>query len=288
MMLNTTPEKKDIQSKDGVSSQIRVFRSHDSDAAVIICMPAMGVAAKHYSPLAKTLAVLGWNVITADLRGNGDSLIKAGRGTDFGYHEMVVYDWPSIVNTASDLFPHSNKFFLGHSLGGQLSALYMSRWPGKISALILVAAPLVYYRGWPFHYGLSLLLLTQIARMVSGVIGYFPAQRFGFGRRVSKKVSKDWAYTVRTGRYDPKGTDVNYEELLPRITAPVLAVSFSDDRYAPEMAVNNFCSKMSAADTTRWHLAPEEIGHKEMGHMGVLKPCDQFLMMLSDWLSEKT
>lgn len=285
--MNTPPEKIDIQSKDGASSKITVFRSNAPDAAVIICMPAMGVAAKHYSSLAEALTVFGWNVIAADLRGNGESLIRAGYGTDFGYHEMVAYDWPSIVNTASDLFPNSKKFFFGHSLGGQLSALYMSQWPGKISALVLVTAPLVYYRGWPFHYGLSLVLLTQIARLVSGVIGYFPAQRLGFGRRVSKTVARDWAYTVRTGRYDPKGTDVNYEELLPTLISPVLSVSFSDDTFAPKKAVDNFCLKMSAAEITRWHLDPRGIGCKAVGHMGFLKPSDQLLMMISGWLSEK-
>ncbi len=163
----------------------------------------------------------------------------------------------------------------------------MSQWPGKVSALILVAAPLVYYRGWPFHYGLSLLLLTQIARLVSGAIGYFPAQRLGFGRRVSRTVAKDWAYSVRTGLYDPKDTDVNYEELLPMIIAPVLAISFSDDTFAPKKAVDNFCLKMSAASITRRHLDPKGIGYKAVGHMGFLKPSDQFLMMISEWLSEK-
>lgn len=285
--MNTPPEKINIRSEDGTSSRVTVFRSSDSDASVIICMPAMGVAAKHYLPLAEALTVLGWNVIIADLRGTGESLMKASHGIDFGYHEMVTYDWPSVVNTASDLFPHSKKIFLGHSLGGQLSALYMSRWPGNVSALILVAAPSVYYRGWPFHYGLSLILLTQLARLVSGVIGYFPAQRLGFGRRVSKTVAKDWAYIVRTGLYNPNGADVNYEELLPTITDPVLAVSFSDDTFAPQKAVDNFCLKMSKADITRWHLDPKEIGYRALGHMGFLRPRDQFLMMVSEWLSEK-
>ena len=182
--MNISSEKIDIRSEDGISSQITVFRTHNTDAAVIICMPAMGAAAKHYSSLAETLAGFGWNVIIADLRGNGESLITASHRTDFGYHEMVAYDWPAIVNTSSNLFPNSNKILLGHSLGGQLSALYMSQWPDIISALILVAAPSVYYRGWPFRYGLGLILLTQIARLVSGMIGYFPAQRLGFGRRV--------------------------------------------------------------------------------------------------------
>ena len=285
--MNASFEKITIQSYDGAASRITVYPSHDSDAGVIICMPAMGVAARHYDPLAEALMGLGWNAITADLRGNGESHVRAGRGIDFGYHEMVSYDWPAIVDKVAIIFPHSKIILFGHSLGGQLSALYMARWPGKVSALILVAAPLVHYQGWPFHYAMGLLLLTQLARLVSGFIGYFPARWVGFGRRVARTVTIDWAHTVWTGRYEPKNTDVNYEELLPTLIAPILSVSFDDDSYAPRKATDNFCAKMTAADITRRHLDPQEIDQEKIGHMGFLKPCDPFLKMISDWLIKK-
>jgi predicted alpha/beta hydrolase len=280
-------EKIDVQSGDGSVSGITVYPVADPGAAVIICMPAMGVSARHYGSLAEALARLGWNVITADLRGNGQSRIRAGRGCDFGYQDMVIYDWPAVVAKAASLFPHSSRILFGHSLGGQLSALYMARAPGEISGLILVSAPSVYYRGWPLPLSLGLLFLSQMSRLIAQVLGYFPGRRLGFGGTEARTVVKDWAYAVRTGQYAPKNADCNYEELMHAIIAPVLAISFCDDRFSPKKAVDNFCSKMSAADITRWHLAPGQIGRKAMGHMGLLRPPELLVEIISDWLTAK-
>jgi predicted alpha/beta hydrolase len=60
-------------------------------------MPAMGVKAALHAPFANSLVKQGLNVVTADLRGHGESLIRPGRSTDCGYGEMVRCDWPSIL-----------------------------------------------------------------------------------------------------------------------------------------------------------------------------------------------
>ena len=106
-MFSSPNEKVCIQSKDGALSRITVFRNTVKRAAVVIIMPAMGVNASFYAPVAQSLVKQGLNVVTADLRGHGESSIRPGRNADFGYSEMVLYDWPCIMAQVKMLFTHS-------------------------------------------------------------------------------------------------------------------------------------------------------------------------------------
>ena len=124
-------EKIEIRSDDGVSSRITVFRAAAADSTVVIIMPAMGVPASFYEPLATALVDQGLNVVTADLRGHGESSIRPGKGVDYGYGEMVLYDWPCIIDRVEGQFPDAPKVILGHSLGGQLTPLIWPTTPAR-------------------------------------------------------------------------------------------------------------------------------------------------------------
>ncbi|HRT61229.1 MAG TPA: alpha/beta fold hydrolase [Syntrophales bacterium] len=251
-----------IETKDGVAAGITIFTGDvPPGSPVLVCMPAMGVAAKFYEPLAEPMVKEGWHLITADLRGNGLSSLRAARGVSFGFHEMVAYDWPAVMETAKALFPGSPLYLLGHSLGGQLSALYLAANPGTGSGLVLVAAPSVHYRGWGFPLNLAVLAGTQSACLIARALGYFPGRRIGFGGTEARGVICDWAHTGRTGRYEPAGSAVDYEGLLGEMELPVLAVSFEVDLLAPERAVANFCAKMKRCRITHHHLWDEDLGH---------------------------
>jgi predicted alpha/beta hydrolase len=114
----------------------------------LVIFPAMGVEARYYRGFAAELAAAGFNLLLADLRGNGTWKLRPSRGDDFGYREMITYDWPAVLDTASSLFPGTKITLMGHSLGGQLSLLYMALAEKKVTdRAILISAPSVYYRG---------------------------------------------------------------------------------------------------------------------------------------------
>lgn len=279
-------EEIPIVSEDGVANTMTVYPSASGNAdRVVLLMPAMGVTADYYEPLALACASSGWHAITADLRGNGRSSVRASRGNQFGYHEMVQYDWPAFVDAARERFPSACLYILGHSLGGQLSALYLSANPGAANGLILVASGSVHFTGWGFPRSIGILAFTQAVRVVSGILGYFPGQRLGFGGTESARVIRDWARQALTGRYKVPGSPHDFEALLRRIRLPVLAVSFDDDHFAPERAVRNLCEKMSEAVLTHRHLIPREIGAKEIGHFQWVKNSEPVIGEIEKWLS---
>ena len=111
-------DKVEIQSRDGILSKITIFRNTVEQAPVLILMPAMGVNASFYEPFADALVKQGLNVAMADLRGHGASNIRPGRNADFGYRELVLYDWRCVMAQVKMLFPQSLNIICGHSLGG--------------------------------------------------------------------------------------------------------------------------------------------------------------------------
>jgi len=273
-------EEIDVVAQDGVASRITVFTgAHASSAPVLICMPAMGVAAKYYEPLAGTILQEGWRFVTADLRGNGLSALRVRRGISFGYREMVSFDWPAVVGKVRDLFPGAPVYLLGHSLGGQLSALYLAANPGTASGLILVAAPSVHFRGWDFPLSLGVLAGTQAACGIASVLGYFPGRKIGFGGTEAKGVICDWARQARTGRYESAGSGLEFERMLGEMEIPVLAFSFEGDFLSPERAVANLLAKMRRAQVTHVHLAGDELDHFRW-----VKNPDSLVEKIREWL----
>jgi predicted alpha/beta hydrolase len=251
-----------IVSQDGIASKITVFAKDPAPSApVLICMPAMGVAAKFYEPLALPIVQEGWRFVTADLRGNGLCALRVGRGVNFGYHEMITFDWPAVVDKVKTHFPDAPVYLLGHSLGGQLSALYLAASPEAASGLILVAAPSVHYSGWELPLNLGVLAGTQAACGLASLIGYFPGRKIGFGGTEARGVICDWARQARTGRYQPSGSTLDYERLLREIEIPVLAISFEGDFLSPEKAVDNLLAKMRKARVTHAHLTGDDLDH---------------------------
>lgn len=194
-------KKVHIVATDEVSSTINIFkRPSTEDAPVIICFPAMGVKAKYYDHLALVLLENGFNVVTVDLRGVGTSSVRSCRKVNFGYKEMVEYDWPAVIQYVKRLFAQNRIFLLGHSLGGQLSTLYEANTQDNISGLILVAACSVFYKKYPFPYNIKTFLGTNLAYSIAYLFGYFPGGKIGFAGNEAMYVIRDWAYQSRTGR----------------------------------------------------------------------------------------
>ncbi|MCU0584159.1 MAG: alpha/beta fold hydrolase [Syntrophales bacterium] len=273
-------EQIDITAIDGAASKITVFTAdHAAEAPVLICMPAMGTAARFYEPLALPILREGWRFVTADLRGVGLSAVRVKRGVSFGYGDMVGSDWPAVVRKAQALFPGAPVYLLGHSLGGQLSALYLAANPAAAAGLILVAAPSVHWRGWDAPLSAGVLAGTQAARAVAELLGYFPGRKLGFGGTEARGVIRDWARQARTGRYEPRGTSIGYERLLAELEAPVLAFSFEDDFLSPPRAVGNLLAKMPRARVTHVTLAGDGLDHFRW----VRNP-DALVGMIREWL----
>jgi len=275
-----------VIAADGAKSAVTVFPgTPDNPNAVVLFMPAMGVSADYYEPLSAEFARRGAALVSADLRGVGKSSVRASRRMQFGYYDMVQYDWPAYVAAVKKRFPDILFLLGGHSLGGQLSALFVSTNPGVVDGLLLIAASSVYFKGWNFPHDWGVLASTRLIRGLAEILGYFPGKRLGFGGTESLKVVRDWSRQARTGRYQLDGSPHDFEALLKQVELPVLAVSFADDYFAPKKAVKNLCDKMSSARLSHWHIQPLDLGLDELGHFKWVRNASPLVERIHEWIS---
>ena len=272
-----------ITSSDSVSSSLFQFDG-DYKMPVIVCIPAMGVPAKNYIPLADNLQALGFSVVISELRGIDTSSVRASWKENFNFSDCIDMDLSAVMEYVNTNFPDSKKYFLGHSLGGQFASLYLAKHPHAVDGIILCASCTVFYKNWSFPKSIGLLTMTHFCLVISKIVGYFPGKKLGFGGREARGVITDWARNARTGGYVING--VNLDNALSKINTKILAINFDDDKLAPIQATNHLISKFGSSKVTYFGYSKSDIGAKIANHFSWLKHSQVISRNISDWTKE--
>ncbi|TAL35428.1 MAG: alpha/beta fold hydrolase [Spirochaetes bacterium] len=273
-----------ITAPDGAKSELTVYESGNDRAPVFLCVPALGVRARFYEPLARALVSAGFNASCTELRGTGTSSVRPARGVDYGYETVVSLDIPTAIDALKEKFPEAPIYLLGHSMGGQLATLMLAAHPDRADGLALVATSSVYWRSYPFPHNLRTLLGTQFIRIVARIAGYHPGARLGFGGNAARTLMTDWARQALSGRYRPKGAPLDYEQALENMAKPVLAVSLEGDFLAARGAVDHLCGKLRRAAITRLHITLEGPRGPGGPHFDWVKNPAQAVRLISEWV----
>ena len=66
-----------------------------------------------------------------------------------------------------------------------------------------------------------------------------PGKRLGFGGEAeARTLMRDWSHNARTARYEPIGSNVDYEAALREVELELLTVNIDTDEMAPPNAVD--------------------------------------------------
>ncbi|GGV06903.1 hypothetical protein GCM10010275_53580 [Streptomyces litmocidini] len=264
------PVLAELTAPDGATLVVRVHARPDPTAPVVVVLPAMGTAARHYTPLARALHRRGATVVTTDLRGHGESTPVPARGIRFGYRELVEHDVGAVLDAVERAFPDAPRLLLGHSLGGQLGLVHCGLLRPRLAGVVLVASGSAWWRalgtGADLRAGARWLVRSLLCVAGAELLGYWPGHRFGFGGRESVGVMRDWARQMRTGRYGAGGAAADYEAALGRVDLPVLAVDVEGDALAPPRAVDHLCGKLASARVRRWSYRASDAGGRRLDH----------------------
>jgi predicted alpha/beta hydrolase len=253
---------------DGATTEGRLFPAATPGPGLLV-LPAMGVNARAYDRFAESLAADGVTTLVAEHRGGDTSSVRPKRGVDFGYAELL----DDAVLHVKELEKHSRGpvSVLGHSLGGQLATVGISRWHQPGGKLIVIAGGTVHYtayRGALSSFGV--LAGTQLAHAVARTLGYFPGHRLGFGGLQSKALIVDWAHAARTGVF--KSSTRGPIELGLELHEPeVLAIHVKGDTLAPVSATEGLLRKLPRARTKWLELDPPQQPRKMNPHFRWLK-----------------
>jgi predicted alpha/beta hydrolase len=226
---------------------------HDSPnpRATVLVLPALGVPAAYYAPLAEELSERGYAVAAVDHRGNGGSSVRVGRGVDFGYAALIE-DTRIVIRSATPPV-----FVLGHSLGGHVAALAAAEGE-RFVGMALVASGTPHHERFVGRESRWIRFGAAVIPRIAGLVGYYPGKLLGFGGSEARTLMTEWAEVARTGHFVVDGKDC--EDELARVELPVLAVSLDHDWMAPASAVDHLVEKMPRAMVERAHLsdAPRE------------------------------
>lgn len=268
-----------VTSTDGASAELILMRAPTPlpGSPYLLWLPALGVPARHYLPLAQALARLGVGVALHEWRGLGSSDRRAGRRCDWGYRQLLD-DIDSSASIAAAAWSGGRWWVGGHSLGGQFACLLASRVPAAPAGILLAASGAPYWRCFahPHWVRLAYLAAPWLARLV----GYLPGRRIGFGGNEARGVISDWAATGRTGCYGcygGHGINEDLEYLLAAQRAPVLALRVTGDWLVPAASLDFLLGKMphaqahvdvlagrSGMDAAHfgWMKQPDEVAHR--------------------------
>lgn len=246
---------------DGQRSEARLFRASSPGPGLLV-LPAMGVNARAYDRLAESLAELGVTTLVAEHRGGDGSSVRARRGVDFGYAELLR-DVVAHRDVLRDVQP-TPVSVLGHSLGGQLGTVGFASWQLPGSKLVVIAAGTVHHTAWSGVERLGVFVGTQAAGGVARALGYFPGHRLGFGGLQSRSLIVDWAHAAKTGTF-------RVERELDAHSPEVLAIEVRGDTMAPRRATELLVAKLPRAKVEWLVLEPPAQPRKMNPHFRWLK-----------------
>ena len=275
-----------VTAADGAATQLLWRAPETSVRDVLYWMPALGVAARHYLPLAEALAGRGIAMAIHEWRGIGSSNRRAGRHMDWAYRQLLELDMPAGIAATRSQWPGMRYWIGGHSLGGQLATVYGALHRQDFSGLALVASGAPYWRQFPRSWpiGLAYVAAPWLARLV----GYLPGRRIGFGGNEARGVIDDWARTGRTGRYAADGMADDMEAKLAALSWPVLTQRMQDDWLVPQPSLDWLLGKMPLAPHRSYILASSDLGGIPADHFSWMKAPDTIAAHIADWIDAGT
>jgi len=136
-----------IEMQDGLTIHGTFLEVENKKAPAIILMHMMGNTRKNWETMAPKIQALGFNVLSIDLRGHGESINKkdgsleaAGNFSTHHYAKMVDDLGPIVQWLSKQKHVEPKRIGLaGASLGANVALLYAARPDSKIRAVALLS-----------------------------------------------------------------------------------------------------------------------------------------------------
>ena len=249
----------------------------DTQRPVVIINAATSVHCRHYSRFAAYLFANGFDVITYDYRGIGESRPGSIKGLNASWTDWGALDFEAMLRRAQREFPGQPIDVVGHSFGGCAAGL--SESGQVIRRLVTVGAQFAYWRDYAPEkrwrmFGKWHLLMPLLTLFC----GYFPGKRLGWLEDTPAGVVRDWS--TPTARYErrPSGRAMLARTgHLPfaNLRAQTLGISMSDDPYGTIAAIERLLNYFSHAPNTHLRIDPQDIGEQQVGHFAFFRSAYQ-------------
>jgi predicted alpha/beta hydrolase len=266
-----------VTTTDGHSFRLR---RHGQGVRGLFWIPALGVPAQKYDGFAAALADAGVPCVLHEWRGLGSSSLRARRGVDWGYAQLLRQD---LAAAAATLDPDVRWSIGGHSLGGQFAAMLAALQPDRFSGLVLVATGVPHAPSFSGRQRIGVNLFAHALPALTALAGYYPGDRLGFAGREAGQVMRDWAATVRSGRYLAYGGERPVDEAMARLAKPALGLRFAHDWLVPEASLRELLAKLGAGKHTVETLDDTTLG-TTADHFRWMRRPDAVAARIAAWM----
>ncbi|PQO96746.1 alpha/beta hydrolase [Pseudomonas frederiksbergensis] len=249
----------------------------DPTRPVVIVNAATSVRCRHYSRFADYLFANGFDVITYDYRGIGESRPASLEGLEASWSDWGALDFEAMLQRAQREFAGQPINVVGHSFGGCAAGLGASGH--LIRRLVTVGAQFAYWRDYaPTHRWRMFAKWHVVMPLITMLCGYFPGKRLGWLEDTPAGVVRDWS--TPSNRYEkrPSGRLIHARTgRLPfaNVSAQTLAISLSDDPYGTIPAIERLLGYLTGSTNTHLRITPGDIGEEEVGHFAFFRSAYQ-------------
>lgn len=238
--------------------------------AAVVVHPATAVPERLYTAFGEFLAQHGYAVVTYDYRGTG----RSGRSRD--HRGLRMRDWmsgdvPAVADWARARFEDVPQLAVGHSIGGH--ALSLDHGSRGLAGFVTVAS----------HAGVTAtipdraerarvgLVLRAVGPATARTLGYVPGRRLGLGEDMPAAAMLEWSHWSRRPGYFFDDPTMDAAERAARVTGDVLAVGFTDDRWATPAQIDAIADHLTNARVERRTWSPSDGGVETIGHTGFFR-----------------
>ena len=201
------------------------------------------------------------------------------------YIDWARYDLAAAVDHAAQ---RGSVWLVGHSLGGHIIG-QLPR-PNALQAAYVCGTGAGWH-GWmprPERYR-AWALWNLIGPVTTRVFGYHPMSKLGMGEDLPMGVYRDWKRWCSYPHYffdDPTARAIS--EKYADVRIPLAAAVATDDLWAPPISRDAFFKGYSGAAIDRINLTPDELGVKQIGHMGYFRAQSGAVLWprMLDWLGQ--
>lgn len=241
-------------------------------AAVVIACGG-GIPARRYRRFAYFLAAKGFAALTFDYRGIGQSRKGSLHGLNAGAEHWGVLDFGAALATAKAAYPDLPLEAVAHSIG----SLLVGGAPDapRLARLVFFAPHTGYYGDYRPRWRWLLFLTWHVMMpIVTKIVGYFPGRALRLGEDLPYRFALDWAGRRRPDLLATPADQHRFGAILerfPEVRAKALAISVSDDAFAPPEAGRRLLLSYPNVSATYAIIHPAMLGRRRLGHFAFLR-----------------
>lgn len=250
------------------------YRASDAKGVILIAS-ATGVPQGFYRRFAEYATTQGFSAVTFDYRGIGRSAPKSLKGFEMDFRDWARKDLSTLVDRLQN--ESTPLYLVGHSYGGHALGLIDNHRAIRAACFLGTGAG---WHGWmPRLESLRVRFMWHgMAPLLTGLKGYLAWSRLGMGEDLPLGVYQQWKRWCGFPHYffdDPEYPEVNSQ--FSAVRTPIQAINAVDDKWAMLRSRDAFMQFYAASVVECVDLVPQDIGLREIGHMGYFRSRAQAL-----------